>query len=242
MIYVLSRSRAIEVQAAEAGYDVSKLPSYTPSEEFKSSYLTYLQEIALSFTQDTTAAIKQTLERAFYEELDPIAIKESLIDLVQEEEWRVKRLYRTELHRSEQMAMKDYVYQTYTKGLNIEGITKVWHVNPATTNHCGLCEALDGTEIPLDDSFKDFADAYELGSFSAGEPEVADAHPNCQCYLTFNIPGNDSIDTSTETAPEEFKAIKCPKCKRYICDCQKSAKLTNVVCARCGTHFDKEPE
>ena len=240
VIYAMSRSRAIEAQAAEAGYDVSKVPNYTPSEEFRNSYLEYLEKVALSFTGDTSASIKRVLEMAFSEEFTKDQTKQALSDLILDEEWRAKRLMRTELHRSEQMAVKDYIYQTYTKGLGIEGITKVWHINPATDNHCGLCEALDGVEIPIDDSFQDFADAYELGSFSAGEPEVADAHPNCQCYLTFNIPNNESIETSSE--PVEFKSVKCPKCKRYICDCETKAKLTNVVCSRCGTHFDKEPE
>ena len=136
-----------------------------------------------------------------------------------------------------------------TDELGIEGATKTWHMNPMSLNHCPLCEALDGTTLPLGDNFEEFADANELGKFSAGAPEVADAHPNCECYLTFDFPeakGEVTIENETIENADEFDGkavkVKCPKCKRYICEAQKSVKLTNVVCSRCGLHFDKEPE
>ena len=159
-------------------------------------------------------------------------VNASLRELLPGEYWRIRRLQRTESHRSEQMASLDMARQAVEE-LGIQNATKVWHLNPMSINHCPLCESLDGTELPLGDNFEDFADANELGAFSAGAPEVADAHPNCECYLTYNFsPAPEAVEKSVK--------VKCPKCKRYICEATKSAKLTNVVCPRCGEHFDKE--
>ena len=119
-----------------------------------------------------------------------------------------------------------------TKHNDIDGVVKVWHLNPDSLNHCETCEAMDGKELPLDDDFEALAHEKELGEFSAGKGEVADAHPHCHCFLTYKVP---------EKKQEEEKVVKitCPNCKRYICE-SKSADLQNVVCPRCGTHFDKK--
>ena len=90
--------------------------------------------------------------------------------------WRIERLARTEQHRAEQLgklqAMRQLSKETGAT------IWKVWHINPMTPNPCEHCLELDGERLPLGESF---------GDFSAGAGEVADAHPNCTCYLTFEI-------------------------------------------------------
>lgn len=232
ILYALGREKELEANAMAKGYDVSKLTNYEPSEELEDTYLKYLSEVMLSYTQDTADAIKRTMEMAHENNFTPAEVNATLHELLPAEYWRIRRLQRTESHRSDQMAALDMARQA-TEELGIKEATKTWHLNPMSINHCPLCEALDGTTLPLGKNFDEFADANELGSFSAGAPEVADAHPNCECYLTFDFPANPDVET-------KFVKVKCPKCKRYICEATKSAKLTNVVCPRCGEHFDKE--
>lgn len=234
ILYALGREKELEADAMAKGYPVENLTNYEPSDEFKDTYLKYLNEVTLSYTQDTADAIKRTMEMAYENNFTQAEVNASLQELLPAEYWRIRRLQRTESHRSEQMASLDMARQA-TEQLGIENPTKTWHLNPMSINHCPLCESLDGTTLPLGDNFEEFADANELGKFSAGAPEVADAHPNCECYLTFDFPDNPG-------PVEKSVKVKCPKCKRYICEATKSAKLTNVVCPRCGEHFDKGAE
>ena len=252
-LYALGRQKELETQALAKGYNVDGLTNYEVSEFMRDTYLKYLEEVMFSYTTDTAEAIKRTMEMAYTNNFTPEEANASLRELLSGEFWRVRRLQRTESHRSDQMASLDMARQT-TEQLGIDGATKIWHLNPMSLNHCPLCENLDGVELPLGDNFADFADANELGSFSAGAPEVADAHPNCECYLTYDLPtATGSVETSEEfkpvaeirgqgTTPEKSVKVKCPKCKRYICEAQTKSKLINVVCPRCGEHFDKECE
>lgn len=175
VLYALSREKELETQAMAQGYDVAKITTYEPSEEFQDTYLRYLEQVMFSYTTDTADAITRTFEMAHTNNFTPEETNMSLRELLPGEQWRVRRLQRTESHRSSQMASLDMARQV-VKDLGIEGATKTWHLNSMTTDHCDLCESLDGVEIPLGDSFADLAD---LGHFSAGAPEVADAHPNC---------------------------------------------------------------
>lgn len=231
-LYALGREKELEIQAMAQGYNVEGVKDYEASADMRNSYLEYLNEVMFSYTSDTAEAIRRTMEMGATNNFTVQEINSSLRELLPGEFWRIRRLQRTESHRSNQMASLDMA-RMFTEQAGIEGATKVWNLNPMSLNHCPLCEALDGAELPLGDSFEEFADADELGKFSAGAPEVADAHPNCECYLTYNFP---------PTTQEKSIKVKCPKCKRYICEATKSAKLTNVVCPRCGEHFDKESE
>ena len=177
-IYALGRQKELETQALSKGYNVDNLTTYEASEDFRSTYLKYLEEVAFSYTSDTAEAIRRTFEMGETNGFTPEEINMSLRELLPGEFWRVRRLQRTESHRSSQMASLDMARQT-TNELGIDNATKTWHLNPMSLNHCELCKNLDGTTLPLGDNFDDFADANELGSFSAGAPEVADAHPNC---------------------------------------------------------------
>ena len=233
VLYALSKEKELETEALAKGYPTENLTNYEPSDEFTDTYLKYLSEVMLSYTNDTADAIKRTMEMGYTNNFTQAEVNASLQELLPGEYWRIRRLQRTESHRSEQMASLDMARQA-TAELGIENPTKTWHLNPMSINHCPLCEALDGTTLPLGDNFEEFADANELGKFSAGAPEVADAHPNCECYLTYDFPENKPVEKSIK--------VKCPKCKRYICEAAKSVKLTNVVCPRCGEHFDKESE
>lgn len=178
VLYALGRQKELETKANAEGYDISKLTNYEPSDEFQDTYLKYLSEVTFSYTEDTAAAIERTMEMAHTNNFTQAEVNASLHELLPGEYWRIRRLQRTESHRSDQMASLDMARRACAE-LGIENPTKTWHLNPMSLDHCPLCESLDGTTLPLGDNFEDFADANELGKFSAGAPEVADAHPNC---------------------------------------------------------------
>ncbi len=237
-LYALGEEKELETEAAAIGYDVSKLTTYSPSQEFQDSYLEYLRNVTLSYTKDTNTSIKRVLERGYTENWTQAEINQALRDIIPNEFWRIRRFQRTESHRSNQLASIDMAKQ-FADQLDISGITKVWHINPASLNHCATCLELDGKELPLDGDFEEIAEH----AFSAGVGEAADAHPQCMCFLTFNIPDMPKVEISesaTVEPSEKSVKVKCPKCKRYICEAKSGAKLKNVVCSRCGEHFDEE--
>jgi len=227
--YALARQDELEEAAIAAGYEVDTSYEYEPSEDFKSTYLKYLEEITFSYSSDTDAAIHRTLEMAEAGDFTEEQTNNALRDLTESEFWRTKRLQDTEAHRSSEMASLDMA-NAITEHNELEEVKKIWHLNPESVNHCEICKEMDGVELPLDGDFAEHAHEEGIGEFSAGAGEVADAHPHCHCYLTYTVPPK---------VKEEVKAVRvtCPKCKKFICE-SKDATLENVVCSRCKTQFD----
>lgn len=204
-------------EVADKGYNTDNLIGFYVPEETKKAYDEYLEKVCLSYSEETNRAINQVLERAEFEGWGKEEIKQALNDLVELEHWRVERLARTETHRAEQMArltaMRELAQQTGAV------IWKVWNINPLTPNPCEQCLALDGQRLPLGDSF---------GEFPAGAGEVADAHPNCSCYLTFEIEENSPV-----------VKVVCPSCKRHLFE-SSNGNCKGIKCQGCKKHFDFE--
>jgi hypothetical protein len=97
-------------------------------------------------------------------------------------------------------------------------IEKTWHINPFTANHCDECSAMDGRTLDLSTPFiseedNEFADI-----------ESADAHPNCGCYLTYQI-------------ARVQKSVECPKCKRHLIN-SDGGSIKGIKCQGCKCKFD----
>lgn len=163
-------------EAGRKGWNIINVGEFELSKESEDAYKAYLEEVALSFTQDTSKVIKEVLETAKVEKWDELQTKDALSRITGEAEWRIDRLARTETHRAMEMGKLEAMKQLQAK--TSAEIYKVWNINPLTENHCETCLELNGVELPLDGSF---------GEFKAGEDNVADAHPNCSCFLTFVI-------------------------------------------------------
>ena len=203
------------LQAMTSGYDTNGLDKYTVSQSTKNGYQKYLDDVSLSYTQDTADAIKRVLAQAETEGLGFEETRIKLREVMDTDEWRVQRLARTETHRAEQLgqldAMKDLQDQ-----LGIE-ITKTWHINPGSRNVCGACQDMDGKEMPVDADFVD-------GEISI---EEANLHPNCNCYLTFNF----------KKAEKKSVAVKCPNCGRFLYE-SNGGEVSSMKCQGCKKHFD----
>ena len=209
---------AVGTQRLEtAGYDTDNLMGFYVPEEVERAYGDYLSDVALSYTEDTNDSIKKVLEQAEFEGWNKEQIKEALGNIMETDHWRIERIARTETHRSEQFgnltAMRELQKETGAT------IWKVWNLNPLSPNHCETCEALNGVRLPLGDSF---------GDFGAGADQVADAHPNCSCYLTFEV---DEM--------KKMVKVSCPHCNRHLFE-SDGGTMKGVKCQGCKKHFDFE--
>ena len=199
----------------KAGYDTDELNGFTVPKEVETTYLTYLEEVSLSYTEDTNKAIKEVLERGQVEGWNADQIKTELANIMETNAWRVTRLASTETHRATQ-----YGYLTAMRELAKETgaeIVKIWNVNPLSPNPCQTCLELDGQRLPLGDDF---------GEFPAGSAEVADAHPNCSCFLTFEIVDN-----------KKSISVKCPSCGRHLFE-SDGGTVNGIKCQGCKKHFN----
>lgn len=218
-----AEGRELASQAGATPEILDKITDYAIKEDFRSTYQKYLDDVALSFTNDSADSIKRCLEAAEEYGWTESEKRDALREIMNTDEWRVQRLGRTEQHRAELMGGLDAMKQLSEE----TGITiyKVWHLNPESMNHCDICKELDGQLLPLDDSF---------GMFPAGTGEVADAHPNCLCYLTYEFEGIEPIES-------ERKSVKvtCPKCGRYLFE-SEGGNAKNVICSnsKCKRHWD----
>lgn len=184
------------LQLQEAGASLpDEVEDYVVGLPAETSYADHLSSVAESFMSDTVAKMREivaeTIARASEE--GRVATKNEIADnlrgILKTDEWRIERIARTEEHRANQLAQIDSIialqHQTNAR------IYKTWHRNP-TSNSCEFCIAMDGKREPVDKSF------VPLGGVIEGEDgglmanlyqdiEGAYAHPNCQCYLTFDV-------------------------------------------------------
>lgn len=205
-------------QVENAGYDTDNLIGFYVPEETKKAYDEYLGQIALSYSEDTNESIKRVLEQAEFEGWNKEEIRQALEGIMDTDHWRIERIARTETHRAEQMgnltAMRELAKETGAL------IWKIWHLNPLTPNHCELCESLDGVRVPLGEAFG------ELNVY-AGADQIADAHPNCSCYLTFEV----------DTEIKKIVKVTCPSCHRHLFE-SDGGTMKGVKCQGCKKHFD----
>lgn len=206
---------ATKTRIESAGYDMSHTSKFHTPEDTEKAYSDYLDSVSLSYTEDTNQSIKNVLEQAQIEGWDEAQIRTELGKIMDTDQWRIDRLARTETHRVQELGKLSAARQLQTE--TGAKIWKVWHVNPFTENHCETCESLDGVRLPLDGVF---------GYFDAGADNVADAHPNCSCFLTFEI---DSA--------EKMVKVHCPHCKRIMLDSGNS-NIKGITCQGCKKRFD----
>lgn len=202
---------------------------YYVDNNLRNSYKRYLKDVAASYNADTRASIQRVLDQAQTLGWDKRQLADNLRNIMNTDEWRVQRLALSETHRATSMADLDAMAQLQDEaGVKF---AKTWRVNPATTNHCGDCEAMNGQTVPLDDAFIELDEDFPTGrSNGFVDVESADAHPNCTCYLQFSIVGT----------PKTVK-VECPSCGRYLFETD-GGKACNVKCmnGKCKKKFDFE--
>lgn len=201
-----------------SGFPAPESSAYAISPQLLTRYRTYLDKVARSYNDETADAIRRITEQGAVEGWNNVELADNLRGIMDTDEWRVQRLARTETHRAAGLASLDAMGELQNEtGVQFQ---KTWHVNPLTPNHCDYCLEMDGTHQPLGTPFitaeeNDFADM-----------EMAAAHPNCACYMTYETVGQ----------PKSVR-VSCPKCGRYIAE-TTVGKICDVKCQGCKRHYD----
>ena len=204
------------IMLTREGVDVPANMSYSITPELSTRYHAFLKNVARSFNTGTADSIRRVLDMADTLNYNEQDLSDSLRGIMNTDEWRVQRLSRSETHRSNGLASLDSMSQLQNEtGVELE---KTWHINPYTANHCPECEALDGTTLDLSKPFISEEDN------EWADIESADAHPNCGCYMTYQV-------------AKVSKSVECPKCKRHLIN-SEGGSIKGIKCQGCKSKFD----
>jgi len=151
-------------------------------------YRKYLKNVGESYSADTQKSIQAILERANTQGLTAQEIKAELRNIMDLDEYRVKRLARSEVNRSQQMA-SDYGMEQITEETDIK-FQKVWTVN--NPDACSGCLALDGKVVDTGEPFLKVGESVtgadgKVYTNDFVSMEVAQLHPNDTCNLVWRV-------------------------------------------------------
>lgn len=171
-----------------AGLSADDVKPYELTQEEKDDYRDYLLDVAESYRDDTATAIRSTLDRANTEGWTKTELDKALQDIMNTDKWRITRLSKSEMNRSQQMGSLYSVNQiTDETGIKFN---KVWNTSSATP--CEFCSALNGKAIGQDESY--LKEGQTLVGTEGGllvndfvDMDVTQAHSNCHCFMTYEV-------------------------------------------------------
>lgn len=171
----------------EAGLSTDGLSQYTLSETAEEAYRAYLQDVAKSYGNDTAESIRHVLDRGNIEGWTRTELENNLRGIMNTDEYRVKRLARSEINRSQGVSAIDS-YEQITNETGVQFV-KEWYAGGP--NPCVICRSLNGTTIPMSDTWVQHDHSIDLDDGSTFvnkfvDMKTPDAHTNCTC--TF-LPG-----------------------------------------------------
>lgn len=172
---------------AESGITLP-VSNYILTETARDSYRSYLMDVAQSYTQDTATSIRTVLDKANIEGWTRRETENALQNIMNTDDWRVRRIARTEINRSQSLAGVDAMKQIQAEsGVRIQ---KVWTVT--NSEACQYCLAMDGRTIDVDDVFVPLNSTIEgedggiyVNDFT--DIDTAQGHPNCTCTVTYKV-------------------------------------------------------
>lgn len=149
-------------------------------------YRGYLKMVGTSYSEDTTKAIRQTLERAKTDQLTAYEIKKELNKLPELEGYRAERLARTETVRAQGNGSL-YAMEQIQASTGYD-IMKVWNVS---SDACEFCQEMAGKKISIEQPFLAVGNSVMAGDKilvnNFTDVETADLHPNDRCYITYEV-------------------------------------------------------
>lgn len=193
IVSVLVASGAIEYSEGIAllinsGLDGTGTSYFKLSDEQVDRYRAYLKNVGESYSNGTQESIQKVLDSANVNGWSSQELKAELRNIVSQDEYRVTRLARSEINRSQQMA-NVYSMEQITDETEIK-FNKVWNVN--NPDACSGCRALDGKVVATSEAFVPFGvpiigdDGQEYPN-SFVSMDVCQLHPNDTCNMTWEV-------------------------------------------------------
>lgn len=132
---------------ALAGLDLSDLQGFTLTDITEDTYKTYIRQVGTNYGSDTAASIQKVLLDSRDLGWTRKQTEDALHNIMDTDDYRVERLARTELNRSQAMGQLEGV-----KSLAAETNTH-WEktINHSGVTPCPLCASQEGVWTPLDE-------------------------------------------------------------------------------------------
>lgn len=131
-----------------AGLATETINEFTLSDDAKLVYEAYLRRVGSSYGADTAQSIRSTLEIANEQGLTRKQTEAALRNIVNTDEWRIARLARSELNRSESMGGLESMKQIQNES-EVEFEKSLSHAGNSSTP-CEFCQAMENNWVKVD--------------------------------------------------------------------------------------------
>lgn len=189
-ILILNGTEEYAAGAALTGLSLDDLQGFMLTESAESAYQGYLRQVASSYGNDTAASIRKVLAEANESQLSRRETEDKLRDIMNTDDWRVKRLGRTELNNSQNIGKLEGM-----KSLSAEvGSDYEKTIDHTGTAPCPLCSSKEGIWTALDQPLWGLGEAIETTDNDGKQViyindwqtnEANDYHPNGKGVLIF---------------------------------------------------------
>lgn len=168
--------------------DTDNLTDFILTEESTDSYRAYLKRVGDSYGKDTAESIRKVLIQAANEGLNASDTKKALRNVVNTDEWRVKRLGDTEMNRSLGIAKNDSMKQI----VNQTGVTVQKSLHHPGGAQCEFCRAMEGVWVNVEQPLVGLGDSIigEDGGILVNdfvENVGYDPHPNGRGITIYRV-------------------------------------------------------
>lgn len=174
----------------QAGLNTENIQQFQFIPAQQKAYEKYLAKVGTGYADQTAAQIRGILGDGILQGQTRDEIESQLRSVIlgSDNEYRVQRLAKTEVNLSEGRAsvsameniQRDTGYKIY----------KIWNVS--SSDPCEFCQSLVNDKVLVDENFVDQGD--EIHGVNGGilhndfsPTDTAEAHPNCNCYTTYEV-------------------------------------------------------
>lgn len=173
-----------------ADLTVGELNGYVLTETVEDAYTTYLRQVANSYGADTADSIRKVLSEANLNGLTRVETEKALKGIMDTDDWRVKRLARTELNNSSNVGKLEGMKAMATEA----GGRWEKTIEHSKTDICPLCASQEGVWTTLDTPLWGIGDSISTVNDKGDtviyinnwqDNQANGYHPNCRGTLTF---------------------------------------------------------